>query len=154
MPAGDLRPAIGLVADPSRTPLTKPRVQTGFPLWRWLAPDSHHGLGGTDLVTTLPAVTIAPRPMATFGNTITPTPSTASSTITTPSSSRLWAMMVTRIPIAARSRIVTRCGQDVSMIVSYPIHTSLPMSTPRLEQHARSCGARCNSSEHLKNPIF
>ena len=27
-------------------------------------------------------------------------------------------------------------------------------ASPPVEQHARSCGARCNSSEHLKNPIF
>jgi hypothetical protein len=27
-------------------------------------------------------------------------------------------------------------------------------ASPPVEQHARSCGARCNLSEHLKNPIF
>src|SRR5438045_5240220 len=27
-------------------------------------------------------------------------------------------------------------------------------ASPPVEQHARSCGARFNSSEHLKNPIF
>src|SRR5207302_10138326 len=75
-------------------------------------------LGGTDLVTTLPAVTIAPRPIVTFGNTITPAPSEASSSINTPRCSRLWAIIVTLMPTAARSRMLTRCGQQVSIIVS------------------------------------
>ena len=89
-------------------------------------------LGGTDLVTTLPAVTIAPWPILTLGSTIAPGPTVTSSPITTPlSCSRKCAMIVARICTVARSQIVTRSGRDVSITASYPIQTFCPMWTPR-----------------------
>ena len=60
-------------------------------------------MGGTDVVTTLPAVTIDPRPMVTLGSTIAPGPTLASSSITTPRASRTCAMIVARMPTHDRS---------------------------------------------------
>src|SRR5258706_10244309 len=65
-------------------------------------------MGGTEWLTTLPAVTTAPRPMVTLGRRIAPGPMKASCSIFTPCVSRKWAITVTRILSEARSSMVMR----------------------------------------------
>jgi hypothetical protein len=95
-------------------------------------------------------MTTAPRPMVTFGSTITPGPRNASSSMRTenglPSWRRAgsvlalkWAMIVARIPIAAFLPMYTRSGFEVSISASVPIQAPLPIVTPRRRwSHGRS----------------
>src|ERR1039458_502483 len=71
-------------------------------------------IGGTDRVTTLPAVTTAPRPTTTPGRMMAPGPTKASRSIVTPLNSLKWAMTVTRMPIELPSSTVIRYGREVS----------------------------------------
>src|SRR5580658_8477594 len=75
-------------------------------------------IGGTERVTTLPAVTTAPRPITTFGRITAHGPIKASFSILTPSAPLKWAITVARMPIALPSSIVIRCGRQVSRITS------------------------------------
>ena len=74
--------------------------------------------GGTDLVTTLPSSYCRSTTNRYVWQNDCTGPTEASSSITTPLCPRLCATIVTLIPIAAPSRIVTRCGDEVSIIAS------------------------------------
>ncbi len=100
-------------------------------------------IGGTERVTTLPAVTTAPRPTTTPGSMIAPGPTKTSRSIFTPVVSRKCATMVTRILRVQLSSSVIRTGREVSRMTSYPIQTFLPILTPR---------ARCILARRLLAP--
>src|SRR6266404_1420333 len=47
-----------------------------------------------------------------------------------------------------------RAGRFYYRVIPYPNILPDVDAAPAVEADARSCGARCNSSEHLKNPVF
>jgi hypothetical protein len=47
-----------------------------------------------------------------------------------------------------------RAGRFYDCVIPYPNILPDVDASPAVEADARSCGARCNSSEHLKNPVF
>jgi hypothetical protein len=107
-------------------------------------------------VTTLPAVTIAPRPMVTFGSTITPGHSRAECDVFLDYYALLFTIMrdnggpySNRRAVTNGDQVRTRCFYY--RIIPYPNIFPDVDTAPAVEADARSCGAWYNSSEHLKN---
>src|SRR5271165_5031113 len=101
-------------------------------------------IAGTELVTTLPAVTTAPSPISTSGRMIAPGPTKARLPIFTPRRDSLkCTITMTPIPIKTLSSIVINRGNSVSRTTWELIQTFFPMLTPR---------ARCNDTRRVWPP--